>query len=60
MSDTTLWVKLRSWHVLANGMTRCGRVFVVPSPTADDLPMGERSCETCLRLTAHDAEKAGA
>ena len=71
MSDTTLWIKLRdaprlSWHIATGrGVTterifvRCGREIVYyPCPSAYDLPMGERSCETCLRLTEHDAEKA--
>ena len=55
-----IWVKIRSWHLVARGRTRCGRVFMIPSPTADDLPLGERSCETCLRLMAWDQEKADA
>lgn len=25
-------------------------------PTSETLPLGEPSCEVCLRLTAHDAE----
>jgi len=63
--DTILWAKLRddprlSWHIVGRGgATRCGRWIPVPSPSADDLPMGEKSCETCLRLTAWDAERAG-
>lgn len=49
--------------------TRCGRtarvagtIVTAPgipsrvSPTSDALPLGERSCESCLRLTAHDQE----
>ena len=65
--DTTVWVKLRdsprlSWHIVGRmrfGATRCGRWIPVPSPTADDLPMGEKSCESCARLLIHDHEKAG-
>jgi len=54
------WVKLVSWHlVTAPGRTRCGRNTGYRK-VADDLPLGERSCETCLRLAAHDAEKAAA
>lgn len=65
MADATLWVKLRnipglSWHIVGKGgFTRCGRTFLVGVPTALDLPMGEKSCKTCLRLTEHDHEKAG-
>jgi hypothetical protein len=66
--DTTVWTKLRdsprlSWHIVGRvrfGATRCGRWIPVPSPSANDLPMGEKSCETCLRLTAWDAERDGA
>lgn len=69
-----LWIKLRdaprlSWHIVEGdhtrcgpcpgGHTRCGRSIVVPSHTATDLPMGERSCESCARLLIHDQEKAG-
>jgi hypothetical protein len=49
--------------------TRCGRRVAVqgtitsgpggPSevrPTADELPLGEKSCETCLRLRADDLD----
>ena len=65
------YVRLKSWHVvgqtLALGVvvTRCGRSARVlghlppggeVSPTADHLPLGDRSCETCLRLTAHDED----
>ena len=59
----TLWVKLRnvpelSWHVVGKGgYTRCGRPFLAPSPSTFDLPMGEKSCESCLRLIEHDKEK---
>jgi hypothetical protein len=67
----TLWVKIRdvlllSWHaVVAVNGTRCGRkaegsIEDVLSRTVTDLPLGEKSCETCLRLVAHDQEKAGA
>ena len=49
--------------------TRCGLNLVVEGtlsvpplvpnivrPTAEELPLGEPSCESCLRLTAHDEE----
>ena len=46
----------RSFHVIvfASGQTRCGRY--ASREHTDHLPMTERSCETCLRLTQHDAE----
>ena len=60
----TFWIKRRthlSWHLAREGnhATRCG-LWVETPITADDLPLGEKSCETCLRLVEHDAEKAGA
>jgi hypothetical protein len=54
---TTLWVKVKSWHLVANGRTRCGRLYPIPSPTVDDLPQG-KSCESCLRLHERDVERA--
>jgi hypothetical protein len=56
---STLWVKIKSWHLVANGRTRCGRLYAIPSPTVDDLPLDERSCESCLRLHERDEERAG-
>jgi hypothetical protein len=56
---STLWVWLKSWHLVVAGRTRCGRLYAIPSPTVDDLPLGERSCETCLRLHERDQERAG-
>jgi hypothetical protein len=57
------WVRIRSWHVLVptralpfTAFTRCGRKVPAPEIRAD-LPTG-KSCETCLRLVARDAEKA--
>ena len=59
----TLFVKLRnvpglSWHVVGKGgHTRCGHPFLAPSPSTVDLPLEEKSCESCLRLIEHDVEK---
>ena len=66
MTVNPTWAKLRddphlSWHIVGRirgGATRCGRWISVPSPSADDLPLGEKSCESCARLTLHDQEKA--
>ena len=61
--DATIWVKLRdakrlSWHNLFREVwTRCGLLPDVDAPRADDLPLGEKSCESCLRLVARDAER---
>lgn len=50
-----------SWHSILtftrNGsvLTRCGRLVPGPNHTLDDeMPLGQRSCESCLRLEAHD------
>lgn len=61
--DTTGWIKLRpdkrlSWHIVFREVwSRCGFFFSAAAPRADDLPLGEKSCETCLRLAAWDAER---
>jgi len=55
------WVRIRSWHAvfLARGLgsvpTRCGRW--AEGQIVDDLPPNVKTCETCLRLLARDAEK---
>lgn len=58
--DGTLWVKVsarRSWHILGTySRTRCGR-RAIASLAVNDLPMGEKSCETCLRLSKRDEER---
>lgn len=41
----------RSWHLVvfeASGRTRCGRYAT--TERVDDLPLADKSCETCLRL----------
>ena len=57
------WVRIVSWHVLVPtralpyvAFTRCGRK-VSEAEIKADMPQG-KSCETCLRLIARDAEKA--
>ena len=55
---STLWVRIKSWHLVASGRTRCGRLYAIPSPTVDDLPLGAKSCETCCRLVLHGQERA--
>jgi len=54
------YVKIRSWHLVAyharafqTFRTRCGRT-VRSFDTAPELPLDEKSCETCLRLAATD------
>lgn len=59
------WFKLLSWHAYrytsrsGRYIARCGRWTNSREPELRNvLPLGEHSCETCLRLLAHDAEKA--
>jgi hypothetical protein len=48
---STLWVKIKSWHILREaGETLCGRPVAVPCPTSTHMLMDEKSCETCLRV----------
>ena len=51
----TLYTRIRSWHVLENGKTLCGRKVDVFAPVDTDLP-AEKSCETCLRILARKRE----
>jgi len=52
------WIKIRSWHRLTTftraggALTRCGRRVDPPLTTADDFPVDEKTCESCLRLEA--------
>ena len=55
------YIRARSWHVLsrvtAGGwQTRCGlrRSESARWPVADQLPLDDKSCESCLRYTARD------
>jgi hypothetical protein len=58
------WARLRSWHSIrtytrvGSILTRCGRLIGPDHQIVDVLPLGERSCESCLRLVAHDGERA--
>jgi hypothetical protein len=61
---TGLWIKIRSFHAVRNynragGVeTYCGRTvgsLDEPPQTVDALP-GGKSCETCLRLYARQAD----
>ena len=55
------WIKLRSWHRILTPTrmfdtyrTYCGRTIVGnPLP---ELPLDEKSCETCLRLVAREED----
>jgi len=61
---TRSYLRLDSWHVrgpvpIEGWDTLCGRHVnaAQKAPVSDQLPLGEKSCETCLRLaTAHEAE----
>jgi hypothetical protein len=59
---TGVWMQIESWHRVsvvdeAGWHTRCGRVTTGDAPVTDELPLDEKSCETCLRLVEHDAEQ---
>ena len=55
------WVRIRSWHRVTfdsrggQHRTRCGLWAPRDAQTAAELPLDEKSCETCLRLTARDS-----
>ena len=54
------WVRIRSWHALSGltaGHTLCGRRAGSDADVSDQLPSGEKSCETCLRLLARTLER---
>lgn len=59
------YVRIRSWHRVALysragiAKTRCGRWADFAAPQSDGLDLGERSCETCLRLVLKDEETSG-
>jgi hypothetical protein len=57
-----MYVRIRSWHVVLmptrafdTYRTRCGRT-VTTKDARDSLPLGDPSCETCIRLTLHDED----
>lgn len=57
-----VWVEIRSWHAIRLTRsqittTRCGRTAPASAPVSDTLPPG-KSCETCLRLIAREADRA--
>jgi hypothetical protein len=66
------YVLIRSWHRIVGwsragyAITRCGRTVAIKGSigslseihvTAEHLRLDDPSCETCLRLTAHDQER---
>jgi len=57
------YLKVRSWHRIAKvddagWHTRCGITVTTESvPASDTLPLGEKSCETCLRLEVVDTDR---
>jgi hypothetical protein len=57
------YLKIGSWHLIARvddrgWWTRCGRLVTTePAPAADRLPLDEKSCETCLRLSQADTDR---
>lgn len=57
------WFKIRSWHAVKFesrvGIPRayCGKWGAADAPVADELP-AEKSCESCLRITARLSDAA--
>lgn len=65
------WHSIASYDRGGAAQTRCGRRVVVEGTiasgpgidasevhlTSDELQLGDRSCETCLRLSVRDVEK---
>lgn len=54
------YVAIQAWHIISHPfgtgyVTRCGRQSA--GPTTDELPLDQKSCETCLRLKQHDADR---
>lgn len=57
MNDPLFWVRIRSWHIVAlGGRTLCGRTYAGGVTTTADLPLSQKSCETCARLSLHAVE----
>lgn len=52
-----MYVKLDSWHIIEEDAvsTICGRETPLDAEISDRLPLDEKSCETCLRLAAHES-----
>jgi len=56
------YIRVRSWHVVAKvdavgWRTRCGLTITTEdAPVSDRLPLEDPSCESCARLTLHDAD----
>lgn len=56
------WVRIRSWHAIRltrsiEPRTLCGRKATGDAPLSDTLP-ADKSCETCLRIVARQADQA--
>jgi len=62
MGDRYLVTPFPSAHVVWEGdpirfyRTRCG-LSSVSGTIADDIPLGQRTCESCLRLRAWDRDR---
>ena len=57
-----VWVRISSWHALRAfelaAPTLCGRRAGPQADVSSELPMGEKSCESCARLILHAQDKA--
>ena len=56
------WIRIVSWHQFVTFtragqvLTRCGRRVSMPHTIVDQLPAGEKTCESCLRAIAIAAD----
>jgi hypothetical protein len=56
------FVKMRSWHVAKDQYaTLCGKQYrtiddIIVRPESENLPLTEKSCETCLRLLERELD----
>jgi len=60
----TLWVRARSWHVFRTWtrtpgrlLTLCGRTINGAPDLVGTFPGGERTCESCLRISAKETDE---
>lgn len=53
-----MWFKIRSWHLMRPDKPKayCGQIEQAGKPRALELPLTEKSCESCLRLSAHEVK----
>jgi hypothetical protein len=56
---STSWLKLKSWHAIWRAdavSTVCGKPLDRAMGSSATLPLSQKSCESCLRITRHREE----